>query len=386
MITRFGSLFAGHVDLDDHGLDATPVNARWLSNERLLGVFDKATHIAQLMDRRRYDVFWLAEHHFQREGYEVIPNILMLAVHLAHLTERIKIGCGFNIAPMWHPLRLAADYATADILTGGRVIFGVGRGYHTREVETFGAPMLDPEANRELFEEQVEIVFKAFNEESFKHHGKHYTLPPAVPYRGYELREITLVPRPIHRPVECWQPIVSASARGLDFMVRHGIKGIIGGGAATMAEGPIHAYREAAARAGRNLALGEDLCLGIFFYLAETREKAIREITPYYEEHVKMFAPLGFVPGITSAQVEAAARRGGWGAAGVPTVEHYMKTGAWFAGPPEELEAYLEDLESRFPGLQHVNMSISMGTPKAVMQEQLRWFGKEVMPRFAPGW
>ena len=125
------------------------------------------------------------------------------------------------------------------------------------------------------------------------------------------------------------------------------------------------------------------LCLGIFFHLAETREKAVREITPFYEEHVKMFAPLGFVPGITSAQVEAAARRGGWGAAGVPTVEHYMKTGAWFAGPPEELAAYLEDLESRFPGLQHVNMSISMGTPKAVMQEQLRWFGKEVMPRFA---
>src|SRR6266513_4041883 len=383
MITRFGSLFAGHVGLDDHGLDATPVNNRWLSNERLLGVFDKATRIAQLMDRRGYDVLWLAEHHFQREGYEVIPNILMLAVHLAHLTERIKFGCAFNIAPMWHPLRLAEDYAVADYLTGGRVTFGVGRGYHTREVETFGAPMLDAEANRELFEEQVDIVMKAFHAESFSHVGKHYTLPPAVPYRGYELAEITLVPRPIHRPVECWQPIVSASRRGLLFMVRHGIKGIIGGGAATMAEGPIHAYREAAARAGRQLALGEDLCLGIFFHLAETREKAVREITPFYEEHVKMFAPLGFVPGITSAQVEAAARRGGWGAAGVPTVEHYMKTGAWFAGPPEELVAYLEDLESRFPGLQHVNMSISMGTPKAVMQEQLRWFGKEVMPRFA---
>jgi hypothetical protein len=87
--------------------------------------------------------------------------------------------------------RLAEDYATAEILTGGRVIFGVGRSYHTREVETFGAPMLDAEANRELFEEQVEIIFKAFNEESFAHHGKHYTLPPAVPYRGYELRELT---------------------------------------------------------------------------------------------------------------------------------------------------------------------------------------------------
>src|SRR4030095_12078591 len=193
-------------------------------------------------------------------------------------------------------------YATADILTGGRVIFGVGRGYHSREVESFGAPILDQEANRELFEEQVEIIFKAFNQESFSHHGKHYTLPPAVPYRGYELKEITLVPRPIHLPVECWQPIVSASPRALDFMIRHDIRGIIGGGAATMAEGPIHGYRDAAARAGRSLKPGEDLCIGLFMHLAATREKAIREITPYYEEHVKMFGPLGFVPGITPDQ------------------------------------------------------------------------------------
>src|SRR5215470_13622882 len=232
MITRFGSLYAGHVDLDDHGLAATPVNERWLPNERLVTVFDKATRIAQLMDRRGYDVFWLAEHHFQREGYEVIPNILMLAVHLAHLTERIKFGCGFNIAPMWHPLRLAEDYAVADYLTGGRIVFGVGRGYHTREVETFGAPMLDQEANRELYEEQTDIIFKAFNEESFSHKGKHYTLPPEVPYRGYTLKELTLVPRPLRLPVECWQPIQSGSARALEFMAKHGIQGMVGGGSA----------------------------------------------------------------------------------------------------------------------------------------------------------
>jgi alkanesulfonate monooxygenase SsuD/methylene tetrahydromethanopterin reductase-like flavin-dependent oxidoreductase (luciferase family) len=307
----------------------------------------------------------------------------MHAVHLAHVTKRIKIGCGFNIAPMWHPLRLAEDYAVADILTRGRVIFGVGRGYHSREVETFGAPILDQEANRELFEEQVEIIFKAFDNERFSHQGKHYTLPPHVPYRGYELRELTLVPRPIHRPVECWQPIVSASARGLDFMVRHGIKGIIGGGAATMAEGPFQAYREAAARAGKNLKLGENLCLGIFIHLAETREKAIHEITPFYEEHVKMFGPLGFVPGITPGQLAASTKRGGWDAAGVPTVEHYMKNGAWFAGPPEELTAYLMDVESRYPGLEYVNVSISMGTPKSVMLEQLQTFATDVMPKFS---
>ncbi len=382
MITRFSTLYAGHVDLGDMGQRATPANERRYSNEHLVSVFEKTEALARAMDELGYHALWLAEHHFQHEGYECVPNILMLSVHLARLTRRLRFACGFNITPMWHPLRLAEDFATADILTGGRVIFGVGRGYHTREVETLGGPMLDAEANRELFEEQVDILMKAFHEESFSHQGKHYTLPPAVPYRGYELREITLVPRPLRRPVECWQPIVSASPRGLDFMMKHRIKGIIGGGAATMAERSIHAYEEAAARAGVNLALGEDLCLGIFFHLAESREKAMREATPWFEEHVKMFAPLGFVPGITEAQVRAAAGRGGWADAGVPTLADFTKTGAWFCGPPEEFLAYLQSLQERYPGLEYVNVNCSMGTPKAVMLEQLAWFAREVMPAF----
>ena len=206
MITKFVTVYPGHIDLPDMGRDATPANERRYSNEQLASVFEKTEAVAQKMDALGFDTLWLAEHHFQHEGYECIPNILMLAVHLAHVTKRLRIGCGFNIAPMWHPLRLAEDFAVADILTKGRTVFGVGRGYHTREVETFGAPMQDANANRELFEEQVEIIFKAFNHETFSHKGKHYTLPPPVPYRGYDLKELTLVPRPVHRPVECWQP------------------------------------------------------------------------------------------------------------------------------------------------------------------------------------
>ena len=382
MITKFSNVYAGHIDLGDMGQEATPANERRYANERLASVFSKAEAIARCMDEHGYYTLWLAEHHFQHEGYECIPNILMAALHLAHLTTRLRIGCGFNIAPMWHPLRLAEDFATADILTGGRTVFGVGRGYHTREVETFGAPMLDAEANRDLFEEQVDIVMKAFSQESFSHHGKHYTLPPAVPYRGYELKEITLVPRPIRQPVECWQPVVSASARGLDFMMKHRIKGLIGGGAATMAEKSIFAYQEAAHRAGLDYALGEGLSLGIFYHLADSRERGVREITPWYEEHVKMFGPLGFVPGITPVQLEASTRRGGWGAAGVPTVEDYMKVGAWFAGTPEELIAYLRSLEEKFPALEYVHLSNSMGTPQAVMLEQIAWLGRDVLPKF----
>ncbi|HXO03930.1 MAG TPA: LLM class flavin-dependent oxidoreductase, partial [Stellaceae bacterium] len=326
-ISKFTTVYAGHIDFPDHGQDATPANERRFNNDELASVFEKSEAIAKTMDDLGYDMMWMAEHHFQHEGYECIPNILMLAVHLAHVTKKIKIGCGFNITPMWHPLRLAEDFATADILTKGRTVFGVGRGYHSREVETFGAPMLDGEANRELFEEQVEIIMKAFNNETFSHKGQHYTLPPAVPYRGYDLKELSLVPRPVNMPVECWQPIVSASPRGLDFMVRHNIKGAVGGGAATMSAGPIQAYQDAAARAGQNLKLGENLTIGIHFMVGKTKEAALKALKPLYEEHAKMFAPLGFVPGLTPAQVAAVAGRGGWDAAGVPNVEHFVKLG-----------------------------------------------------------
>jgi alkanesulfonate monooxygenase SsuD/methylene tetrahydromethanopterin reductase-like flavin-dependent oxidoreductase (luciferase family) len=382
MITKFATVYPGHVDMPDHGQNATPANERRFSNADLAGVFAKTEAIAAAMDRQGWDTLWLAEHHFQYEGYEVIPNLLMVAVHLAHLTRSLKIGCGFNIAPMWHPLRLAEDYAVADILTKGRTVFGVGRGYHSREVETFGAPIIDQNANRELFEEQVEIIFKAFNNERFSHQGKHYTLPPEVPYRGYTLKDLTLVPRPIHLPVETWQPVVSAGARGLDFMVRHGIKGAVGGGAATLQQGPITAYRDAAARVGKDLKLGENLMVGIFFHLADSREKAIKALRPLYEEHAKMFAPLGFLPGATPAQVEAIGRRGGWDQSGVPTLEHYMETGAWFAGTPEELVAYLRELEAKYPGMEHINLSTPMATPQAIMLEQFQWVSEAVMPKF----
>src|SRR5438876_7305242 len=218
--------------MDHVGYGGTAVNDRRFSNEHLVTVFDKAQAMAQLMDRLGYDTFWMAEHHFQHEGYECIPNVLMMAVHLAQVTERIRIGCGFNITPMWHPLRLAEDYAMADVLTGGRVTFGIGRGYHTREVETFGSPLIDQDANRELFEEGVDIIFRSFKEERFSHKGKNFTLPPEVPYRGYTLKVLTLVPRPLRRPVECWQPIQAGTQRALDFMAQHGIQAGVGGGSA----------------------------------------------------------------------------------------------------------------------------------------------------------
>src|SRR5213595_2895539 len=384
MITKFDSLFAGHVVMDNVGYGGVPVNERRLPDEHLTTVFDKAEAMAKLMDRLGYSAFWMAEHHFQREGMECIPNVLMAALHLAHVTKNIKLGCGFNITPMWHPLRLAEDYATADILTGGRVIFGVGRGYHTREVETFGAPLLDQSANRELFEEQVDIIFKAFNSESFSHKGKHYTLPPEVPYRGYTLKELTLVPRPTRLPVECWQPIQSGSDRAFDFMAKYGISGVIGGGSAEggAVEKHMLGLQAAYARRGVKLELGERLALGYQFHIASNREQAIREAAPHYEENMKMFGELRLVRALTDEQIAAMRDPKLVDTVKLPTIEDAVKAGGFLAGTPADIIEQLKAVEKRYPGVDRVICATPLGTPLDVQLEDLDRFAKEVMPAF----
>ena len=379
MITRFSTLYVGHIELEQCGLSGTPADDRRYPNDRLIEAFDTAVALARATDALGYETLWLAEHHFQHEGYECIPNIPMLAVDLAHRTERVKIGCAFNVVPTWHPLRLAEDYATADILTRGRLVFGVGRGYHTREVETFGNPMLDAEANRELFEEQVEIILKSFREEAFSHQGKHYTLPPEVPYRGYQLKEITLVPRPL-RPVEVWQPIVSGSARGLDFMARHGIKGIISATAEELVQRWSRDYQEAARRHGRVLRPGQDLILGFRMSIDDTVERAMQRARPYFEEHAKVMAPLGMLRyGEEHARAVAARQAQSPTAA---SLENGVRNRAWLCGPPGDIVAYLKEVEGRYPGLEEIMIAWAIGTPRELMIEQLGRFAREIMPAF----
>ena len=87
MITKFDSLYAGHVDLDNVGYGGTPINDRRYANEHLATALDKAEAMAKLMDGLGYNTFWMAEHHFQREGTECIPNVLMMALHLTHVHQ-----------------------------------------------------------------------------------------------------------------------------------------------------------------------------------------------------------------------------------------------------------------------------------------------------------
>ena len=196
------------------------------------------------------------------------------------------------------------------------------------------------------------------------------------------MEEVTLVPRPVNQPVECWQPIVSANPRGLDFMAKHGMKGIVGGGSALMAERPIIAFQEANARVGRDLALGQNLCLGLNFHIAETREKAIREATPFFEEHLKLFAPLGMVP-MRPEQLARVGERGAWAEDEYPQPRTRRRNRLLVLRPARRLRSHTcKTSRTASPGLEDVNVQSSMGTPLAVMMEQLEAFATDVMPGF----
>ena len=336
------------------------------------------------MDRLGYHTFWMAEHHFQREGYECIPNVLMFGVHLAQVTPhqtRLRLQHHSHVAPAAarrglrhrrHPHR-------------GRVTFGVGRGYHTREVETFGAPLLDQPANRELFEEQVDIIFKAFNEDSFSHKGKHYTLPPEVPYRGYTLKELTLVPRPLRRPVECWQPIQGGTPRALDFMAKHGIQGVVGGGSAE--GGAMHkvvlAWQEAHARAGKQHRTRRTPVLRLpLLHRRQPRTGRARGSEILRREHEDV-RELRLVRALTEEQIEIMRDPVQAPIAKLPRIDEAIASGGFLCGSPAQIIDHLKALGKRnIRALDRISVSLSVGVPKSVALEQLERFATEVMPAF----
>ena len=166
-------------------------------------------------------------------------------------------------------------------------------------------------------------------------------------------------------------------------MVKHGIKGVIGGGAAVggAAEKVMHQWRDTLAQAGRETELGGDLIIGFSCFIAETREKAIKEARNYFNEHMKMFGPLIFV-NLSDDQIDALCDPKRAPTADLPTIEQAVESVAWLCGPPDLIVEQLMDVQERYPGLEQVNIGNSVGMPQSLILEQLEWFAKDVMPAF----
>jgi alkanesulfonate monooxygenase SsuD/methylene tetrahydromethanopterin reductase-like flavin-dependent oxidoreductase (luciferase family) len=379
---RTGVFFFGSVPMPDAG-NAGPVPTdRRYGNDDFAAAYDNLVHWTQTADRLGFDSAWYTEHHFQHEGYEVLPNLILFSVAVAARTERIRLGQMFTVVPQWHPLRLAEDFALADHLTGGRVILGVGRGTVPREAETLGTVVASGDnemsrradsTNREQFEEAMEVIKAAFADERFSYTGKHYTFPPpGIPDRGTTVTHLTLVPRP-RGPVEIWQPISSADT--LEYAPAVGHKGVFWLGEPATIRQRWERYGEVAAEHGRDLRPGEDRMLVLSAHVGRTREEAVARVRDAHDEFCRFLAPYGRFGGYRTPDGEPVP----FGFQ--PTLEDTLAQDVMAVGSVDDVV----DVVGRYRellGVEYLTLFLEFpGLSREQIDEQLALMAGDVLPR-----
>ena len=223
----------------------------------LADVYALALERIGIMDRTGYDAVWLAEHHFT--GYSVCPSVHMMGVQAAAITKRLRIGTGVSLAPFYNPLRLAEEVALLDMLSGGRVNWGAGRGFSRTEYSAFGIPDSESSAR---FHEAVEIVLKAWTNERLTYTGKFHA------YDGVEV-----LPKPLQQPhPPVW--MAAGSEAALTWAASQGFSVMLSphDGRRVLAERRKH-YAAELGKAGHSDA-GRDIPTARLIALGSTREKA----------------------------------------------------------------------------------------------------------------
>lgn len=175
-------------------------------------IFTRALEIAQAAEALGFRNVWLAEHHFSTYGYLSRP--VQLATYIAAKTTRLRVGTAVIVVPLHHPLVVAEEIATLDLLAGGRVDIGLGRGYQHYEFERLG---LELEASRARWEESVDVLLKAFGGKPFTYEGKFFRIP-----------ETSTFPQPVQKPhPPIW--ITAQSPDSIEAAVRRGFNVLTGG-------------------------------------------------------------------------------------------------------------------------------------------------------------
>jgi alkanesulfonate monooxygenase SsuD/methylene tetrahydromethanopterin reductase-like flavin-dependent oxidoreductase (luciferase family) len=175
-------------------------------------IYSRALDIAQAAEALGFGNIWLAEHHFSTYGYLARPA--QLATYIAAKTERLRVGTAVIVVPLHHPLIVAEEIATLDLLAGGRVDIGLGRGYQHYEFERLG---LELDTSRQRWEESVDVILKAFSGEPFSYDGKLFKIP-----------ETSIFPQPVQKPhPPIW--VTAQSPESIEATVRRGFNVLTGG-------------------------------------------------------------------------------------------------------------------------------------------------------------
>ena len=378
-----GLFFWGSCFIDDAGAAGPDPYDRHHTPQDFAEAYFALHDWAKLAERHGYHSFWLTEHHFQREGYEIIPNGLMLGAIIAQHTQKLKFGSFFHQVPTWHPLRMAEDFATADIMTGGRMLFGAGRGSVQREMPIFGTTFgrtgdAEDQRNSDLFEEQMEIMKLAWSQKSFSYQGSHYTLPApgylntGHPATGRPFDEITLVPAPVH-PVQIYQALGSEPT--FHYAAKHSHTGVMPlfNHSVTLPKwkrfGELLAqYQE------RPIRPGEGRMLVTRTHIADTREEAIRRIRAGHDERYRFLAQQRPIGGYLTETGEP------FPFGRVPTLEESMAQGSWLVGTADDVREGMLALKEQF-GLEAMAVEMGYsGMSKSEVSEQIARFATEIMP------
>jgi alkanesulfonate monooxygenase SsuD/methylene tetrahydromethanopterin reductase-like flavin-dependent oxidoreductase (luciferase family) len=222
-------------------------------------VFGEVAEQTKLADELGYTIAWFAEHHFS--NYCLCASPLMMVAHCASITKKIRLGTAVVVLPLYNPARLAAEIATADALSNGRLMLGIGACYQPYEFQRFG---VDIARNLEMTEEVCDILDLAFSRDFFSYNGKHYQMP-----------ETHIPARPVQKPL----PIYVAGHTQAMFRTaaRHGYRVLSSGrvgGAKLLAE----QYADiVAAFAAENVPLSRaHITVNRFAHITGSREDGMR--------------------------------------------------------------------------------------------------------------
>ena len=175
-------------------------------------IYERGLEQAQAAEALGYRNIWLAEHHFSTYGYLSRP--LQLATYIAAKTKTLRVGTAVIVVPLHHPLVIAEEIAMTDILSGGRLDIGLGRGYQRYEFERFGLKL---DADGQRWDESLDIIVKSFEGKPFSYEGKLFKVP-----------ETSLFPQPLQKPhPPIW--ITAQSQYSLEAAARRGFNVLTGG-------------------------------------------------------------------------------------------------------------------------------------------------------------
>lgn len=214
---------------------------------------------------------WIGEHHFSTLGVLSCPDLVLS--YVAARSKHIRLAPAVTVLPLHHPIRVAEQWATLDLLSGGRVDFAAGRGYDRREYGPFHVSFED---NQSIFNEGMEIVRKLWSaDDRISHHGKHYSF-----------NDVAITPKPIQRPIPAY--VASFSKPSIELAAQLGCGLIVAPFAAAMSYGGLkqvsELYHEACAKQGHKP--GRLMC-SYFLHFADdkTAEDAARaRQIRYYKE------------------------------------------------------------------------------------------------------